>query len=150
MRLGLSHPTPGRSLRASMESISDSIRPTCLFSRAWTKLLLQYVMFLATAPLHLELHAWGQTECGVNRATPIRVENETGVDLLRAAANCTDGGSLQADWAGAITLDAPISIAPGMFLSITGEDTLAEVRGGSQTRMFEVSCLLYTSDAADE
>ena len=122
-----------------MESISDSIRPTCLFSRAWTKLLLQYVMFLATAPLHLELHAWGQTECGVNRATPIRVENETGVDLLRAAANCTDGGSLQADWAGAITLDAPISIAPGMFLSITGEDTLAEVRGGSQTRMFEVS-----------
>ena len=101
-----------------MESISDSIRPTCLFSRAWTKLLLQYVMFLATAPLHLELHAWGQTECGVKRATPIRVENETGVDLLRAAANCTDGGSLQADWAGAITLDTPISIAPGMFLSL--------------------------------
>ncbi|CAM9376759.1 unnamed protein product, partial [Laminaria digitata] len=84
--------------------------------------------------------AWAQlAECGVTMSTPLRVEDATGVDTLRAAANCTGGGSLKADWAGPITLDTPISIASGMFLSITGKDTLAEVRGGSQTRMFEVS-----------
>ena len=60
------------------------------------------------------------------------------MDVLRAAANCSGGGSLEADWAGAVPLDAPIAIASGVFLSITGEDVLAEVRGVSQTRMFEV------------
>ena len=85
------------------------------------------------------LRAWAQAECGVASGTPLRVENETGLNLLRAAANCTDGGLLEADWAGVITLDTPISIASGMFLSITGEDAWAEVRGGNQTRMFEVS-----------
>ena len=72
-------------------------------------------------------------------STPIRVENEAGVDLLRAAVACTGGRSLEADWSGYIPLSTPISIASGTFLSITGEDTLAEIHGGSKTRMFKVS-----------
>eukprot|EP00903_Cladosiphon_okamuranus_P012166 g11413.t1 len=38
-----------------------------------------------------------------------------------------------------VTLDAPISIGSGTFLSITGEDALAEVQGGSQIRLFNIS-----------
>lgn len=82
-------------------------------------------------------------ECGVIRTAPIRVEDDTSVDVLRAAANCIDGGMLETDWAGTLTLDAPITVASGVFLSITGEEeddgALAGARGGSQTRMFEIS-----------
>ena len=120
-------------LRAGMESISGSVRQTGSLCRAWTAPL--YVLLLGSAG-----RSWAQqAECGVAIATPLRVENATGIDMLRAAASCTDGGSLETTWAGAVTLGTPISIASGIFLSITGEDNLAEVRGGSQTRMFEVA-----------
>ena len=81
-----------------------------------------------------------QAVCGVPWTTPFRVENDTAVSILREAANCTDGGSLKADWVGTeLTIGAPIAIAPGTSLSLSGENALAEVHGGLQTRMFEVS-----------
>lgn len=61
-----------------------------------------------------------------------------GVNTLSAAVNCSDGGEVEAVWAGTVTLDAPISVGSGTFLSITGEDELAEADGGLATRMFEV------------
>ena len=73
---------------------------------------------------------------------PIRVDNGTELGTLRAAVNCTDGGTVEVDLAGVVTLDFPISIANGTFLSMTGEDDLAEVHGGDSqingTRLFEV------------
>ena len=120
-----------------MENISNSIRQTCRFRRVWTTLLF-CVASLGSTGL-LKSQSWAQEEYGDNSTTPLRVENATGVDILRAAANCTGGGSLEVDWSGAIPLDSPILVASGMVLSIMGEDTLAEVSAVSQTRMFEVS-----------
>ena len=72
--------------------------------------------------------------------TPIRVENATGVASLQAEANCSDRGSVQAVWAGAaVAIDTPIAIASGTSLTVTGDDALAGVQGGSKTRLFEVS-----------
>lgn len=77
--------------------------------------------------------------CGTTSATPLRVDTLAGVGALLGAVNCTDGGTVEAVWAGAITLDEPISVGSGTFLSIAGEDALAEVQGGSQVRLFDVS-----------
>ncbi len=71
--------------------------------------------------------------------TPLRIEDAAGALALGDAVNCLDGGTVEAVWAGAVTLDAPISVGAGTFLSIAGEDELAEVQGGSQTRLFDVS-----------
>lgn len=46
---------------------------------------------------------------------------------------------MTAVWSGVITLDGPISIGAGTFLSLTGEDDSAEASGGQETRLFEVS-----------
>lgn len=79
-------------------------------------------------------------DCGATGATPLRVENLAGVSALLGAVNCADGGTaVDAVWAGATTLDEPISIGTGTFLSIVGEDALAEVQGGAQVRLFDVS-----------
>ncbi|CAN0558195.1 unnamed protein product, partial [Laminaria digitata] len=60
--------------------------------------------------------------------------------FLRAAVNCTGGGEVKADWVGRVSVSAPIVVAEGTFLSVTGEGDLAEVHaGGSHTRLFEVS-----------
>ncbi|CAN0429733.1 unnamed protein product, partial [Laminaria digitata] len=89
--------------------------------------------------------SWAQTNSSTcetaRRTTPIRIENSIGVGTLRAEANCTNRGVLTAEWAAvpAVTIDTPIAIAPGTFLSVTGDDALAEVQGGSLTRLFEVS-----------
>lgn len=121
-----------------MREIGSSIRQARRCRRAWTPLL--FALGILSAGVIHPHHSWAQAqECGVSLATTLRVDNATGVETLRAAANCTGGGTLDADWVGAITLDSPISIASGMLLSITGDDSLAEVRGGSQTRLFEVS-----------
>ena len=85
-----------------------------------------------------------QPICGVAQTEPIRVVNATGVSALRAALACTAGGSdVQADWAGRVSVGAPIVISEGVFLSVTGEDSLAEVHAASsqanRTRLFEVA-----------
>ncbi|CBJ30764.1 Polymorphic membrane protein [Ectocarpus siliculosus] len=72
---------------------------------------------------------------------PLRVETVAEAGALGAAVNCTGGGTVEVVWAGAVTLTAPIAVGAGTFLSITGEDDSAEVRGGGQTRMFYVSTL---------
>ena len=108
-------------------------------NRAWTKLLHVILFLFLGLAGHLDSRSWAQAECGVSIATPIRVENATGVDMLRAAATCADGGLLEADWAGTVPLDFPIVVESGVSLSITGEDTQAEVLGVSHTRLFEVS-----------
>lgn len=101
--------------------------------------LLLPVLVIASELGGPRLRSWAQTTCGPSPVTVVRVENATDALALDAAVNCSDGGTVQAVWAGEITLDAPISIGSGTFLSITGEDSLAEVRGGSQTRLFDVS-----------
>ncbi|CAM9270736.1 unnamed protein product, partial [Laminaria digitata] len=74
---------------------------------------------------------------------PIVVEDATGVVTLRAAVSCTGGDAVEANWAGNITLDLPVAIEDGTFLSVTGEGDLAEVNGDSSlangTRLFKVS-----------
>ncbi len=77
--------------------------------------------------------------CGTTGTTAsLRVENLAGVAaLVDALTNCT--GTVQAVWSGAVTLTETISVGSDAFLSITGEDDLAEVRGGSQVRLFQVS-----------
>ncbi|CAM9831277.1 unnamed protein product [Scytosiphon promiscuus] len=80
-----------------------------------------------------------QVTCGASSPTPARVQNVTDARALNTAVNCTDGGTVEAEWAGVVVLDAPISVGSGTFLYITGDDELAEVHGDSQTRMFEVS-----------
>ena len=78
--------------------------------------------------------------CGTTNATSsFRVEDLVGLDALLDAVNCTGAGPVEAVWAGALTLDAPISIGSGTFLSIKGEGDLAEVKGGGAGRLFDVS-----------
>ncbi|CAB1103690.1 unnamed protein product [Ectocarpus sp. CCAP 1310/34] len=99
--------------------------------------LLLSVLVLASAGWPL---AWAQvatTACG--STSSLRVETVTDAGVLSTAVNCTDGGTVEAVWAGAVTLTAPISVGTGTFLSITGEDGSAEVLGGGQTQMFYVS-----------
>lgn len=79
-----------------------------------------------------------QVTCGTSSTTPIRVQNVTDARALNTVVNCTDGGTVEVTWAGPVTLDSPISVGSGTSLFITGEDELAEVQGGSQTRMFDV------------
>lgn len=84
----------------------------------------------------------GQTfaqDCRATGAAPLRIENLTGVSALLSAVNCTDGGIVDAVWAGVVTLDEPISIGTGTFLNIVGEDARAEVQGGSRIRLFDIS-----------
>ena len=122
-----------------MKSLRDILQ-TCAFDRVWTTLLCA---MLLSAAGYLDSLSLAQTVCGVGQTTPIRVDNTTELGTLRAAVNCTDGGGVEVDWAGVITLDSPISIADGTFLSITGEDDLAEVHGDDAqmngTRLFEAS-----------
>lgn len=81
-----------------------------------------------------------QFSCGgAIDSTPLRIENLVGARALAAVVNCTDGGTVEAVWAGAVTLDAPILIGSGTFLSVAGEGELAEVQGGSEVRLFDVS-----------
>lgn len=79
-----------------------------------------------------------QEVCNSTSSATFRVENKTGAQQLNAAVNCINGGQLDAIWVGTITLDNPISIGLGTFLSITGKDRAAEVRGKSGTRMFDI------------
>ena len=86
-----------------------------------------------------------QSVCGNTRTTLIRVENTTGLETLRAALNCTGGGGggdIEVSWAGRVTVNAPIAIAQGTFLSVAGDDIQAEVHGDESlakgTRLFEV------------
>ena len=98
-------------------------------------------MFLSSVGC-LDSLVWAQT-CVPKQSSPIRVDNAALLGTLRAAVNCTDGGAVEVNWAGFVTLDAPIAIADGTFLSVTGEDGLAEVHGDDSqpngTRLFEVS-----------
>lgn len=115
-----------------MDSLSSTPRPRIYWRmRRIPSALVLAAAGGATSP------SLAQTTCA-SQSTPIQVQNLSGVSELRAAVNCSDGGQLDAVWAGVVTLDAPISIGPGTFLSITGEDRLAEAQGGLATRMFNV------------
>ena len=123
-----------------METFRGTRSASSPVSREWTTLLCVLLVGLAG---RLDSLSAAQTVCGVERATPIRVQNATGLADLQAAASCAGGGEVEADWAGNITLNSPIEVAEGTFLSVTGEDFLAEVHGDSLlangTRLFDVS-----------
>eukprot|EP00903_Cladosiphon_okamuranus_P012164 g11411.t1 len=101
-------------------------------------LLVAAVLAFATGP-RTQSRAQQQAPTTCGSATPLRIENLAGARALNTAVNCADGGAVEAVWAGVVTLDAPISVGSGTFLSITGEDSLAEVRGGLQIRLFNVA-----------
>ena len=115
------------------------IRGTGPVGRAWTTL---NIFLLGTAG-NLDSLASAQTVCDEPQTTPIRVQNATGVGTLRAVLNCTGGGEVQVNWAGRVAVDTPIAVLEGTFLSVTGDDSLAEVHADSSlangTRLFEVS-----------
>eukprot|EP00752_Nemacystus_decipiens_P008150 g7289.t1 len=106
--------------------------------RAYPRLLLS-ALVIVSAPGGPRGQSWAQDPCGNTSTTPIQVENVEGARALDAAVNCADGGAVEAVWVGLVTLDAPISIGSGSFLSITGQDPAAEVHGGAQIRLFDVS-----------
>lgn len=100
--------------------------------------LLLSALALTLAGGGRRLHCFAHDFCG--HTTPrLRIENLADARALGAAVNCTDGGLVEAVWAGAVTLDAPISIGSGTNLSISGAGQLAEVQGDSQVRLFDVS-----------
>ena len=104
--------------------------------RARSLLLSALVLASAGGP---RSRSWAQSCDATTDDTPLRVEDLAGATALGAAVSCLDGGTVEAVWAGTIQLDAPISIGAGTFLSIAGEGDLAEVQGGSQVRLFDVS-----------
>lgn len=77
-------------------------------------------------------------QCSATPTTAIRVENATSAETLRAAANCSDGGQLDAVWVGSVSVPSTIVIAANTFLTVTGQDG-AEAFGSFGTRVFEVS-----------
>lgn len=88
------------------------------------------------------LRSWAQAQgtCSSSTSsTQFRVESPLEALALNAAVNCSDGGQVNAVWAGAVTLDGPISIGARTFLSITGGDQQAEAQGALVSRLFDVS-----------
>lgn len=115
------------------------MRGLCSAHRRVRPRLLLPVFAIVSAPGGPRSQSWAQDTCGVTSATPLRVDSLVGARALDTAVNCADGGTVEAVWAGVVTLDAPISIGSRAFLSITGEGNLAEVQGDSQVRLFDVS-----------
>lgn len=110
--------------------------------RAHCSLLLSALILNAVGDPRSRL-AWAQA-CGANNTasatTVFRVDSLAGVNQLSNAVNCSDGGQLEAVWAGVVALDAPISVGAGTFLLVTGEDELAEVQGHhAGFRLFNVA-----------
>ena len=128
-RFGLRYP--------GMEGLRD-IRRTCPLSRGWATLS---VLLLSTAG-YLDSLSWAQSVCGDAQTTHIRVQDATGVAALRAALNCAGSGEVEAEWAGYVSIGAPIEVGEGTYLSVTGADGVAEVHGvasqSNGTRLFEV------------
>ena len=103
-----------------------------------TSLLLSLLL-----PLLSSVRVLAQSLCDVTtRTEPIRVENGTGVDILRAAVKC-NGSAVRVNWVGRVIVGVPIAISVGTSLSVTGDDVQAEVHGSASrtvgTRLFEVS-----------
>lgn len=137
-------------------SVGGICRTGGLFARVWATLSVLLVLGSTGC---LDSLSWAQSavSCGVTRSTTststtttttlIRVEDATGVDTLREALNCTATSSsgeavvvvVEAAWVGRILVNAPIEVAEGTRLSVTGEGSSAEVHGGHQTRLFQVS-----------
>ena len=70
----------------------------------------------------------------------LRIDDATGLENLKAAVNCSGGGSVVAVWSGDVTLESPVLVGSGTFLAVLGQrEGGAVARGGSQTRLFEVS-----------
>lgn len=71
--------------------------------------------------------------------TPITIQDQSGLNTLRAAVNCTNGGEVEARWVGSLTVDVSVTIGSGTFLTVSGRES-AEARGGTpDARMFYVS-----------
>lgn len=109
--------------------------------RARCSLLLSALVLVAAAGPRYRSSVWAAVcSTASTAATSLRVDSLAAARELNTAVNCTGGGQLNAVWAGTVVLDASISIGAGTFLSITGEDELAEVQGGElSTRLFDVS-----------
>ena len=96
---------------------------------------------------------------------PPIVEDTEGANQLAEAVNCS-GGSFDVEWVGSVKLETAIRVLDGTTLSVTGAfDGSSRIDGFNETSLFDViggnlhlskltmvngTCLLYTSDAADE
>ena len=70
----------------------------------------------------------------------LQVDDATGLGILKAAVNCSDGGNVVAVWSGDVTLESPVLVESGTFLTVLGLGGGGAVaRGHSQNRLFEVS-----------
>ena len=70
----------------------------------------------------------------------LQVHDATGLQKLKAAVNCSGGGDVFAMWSGDVTLDSPVLVKSGTFLTVLGQGGGGAVaRGNSQTRLFVVS-----------
>lgn len=99
-------------------------------------------MLVLSSAGYLDSLSSAQSDCGEPQTSPIRVEDTSGVATLQAALDCAGGGEVEVQWADHVVVGAPIVVGEGAFLSVTGADDVAEVRGGGSltngTRLFEV------------
>lgn len=100
---------------------------------------LLYVLLVSSGRWGRKSLVSAQNGCSERGTEAIRVDGTAGVTALRSSVNCTNGGALEAVWAGRVLIDAPIVVAQGTSLSVTGEDALAEAHGSSASSLFEVS-----------
>ncbi|CAM9217775.1 unnamed protein product, partial [Laminaria digitata] len=119
-----------------METRLHGVRRRLLVHRLASTLL--YVLLLSSVGGRKSLIS-AQSECSETRTEPILVEDALGVAALQVAVNCTDGGTVHADWAGRVPVGTPIVVASGTSLSVTGADTEAEAYASGVTRLFEVA-----------
>ncbi|CAN0185418.1 unnamed protein product, partial [Ascophyllum nodosum] len=84
---------------------------------------------------------WANTQvaaCGSDEY--LQVDDATGLEILKAAVNCSDGGNVVAVWSGDVTLESPVLVESGTFLTVLGQGGGGAVaRGDFQNRLFEVS-----------
>lgn len=123
-------------ISSGMEARLRRSHPTAPFRRLRTALL--YVFLVSSGGWGRKSLVSAQSDCTEPRTEAIRVEDEAGVAALRSAVNCTNGGTVQATWAGRLPVGSPIVVAGGTFLSVTGEDDSAEVYASSVTWLFGV------------
>lgn len=119
-----------------MEARLPRSHPTAPFHRLRTTLL--YVLLVSSGGWGRKTLVSAQSDCIGTRTEAIPVEDEAGVAALRSAVNCTNGGTVEANWVGRLPVGSPIVVADGTSLSVTGEDDSAEVYASSVTSLFEV------------
>ena len=122
-----------------MGRLSKTMQGFCrnqrIYGRARTWLFALALTSLST----IQLGANAQVvECGSDKN--LQVDDATGLAKLKAAVNCSGGGHVFTMWYSDVTLESPVLVGSGTFLTVLGQGGGGAVaRGDFQTRLFEVS-----------